>query len=71
MRLFARRVEHPLDMRALLLVAEHDFPAMFARIGVIRALNRHAGLCAPCQRFAETLADDLVLECRKPPADAV
>jgi hypothetical protein len=28
-------------MRALLLVAEHDGPAMFARIGVIRALNRH------------------------------
>jgi hypothetical protein len=26
---------------ALLLVAEHDGPAMFARIGVIRALNRH------------------------------
>jgi hypothetical protein len=29
-------------MKALLLVAEHDGPAMFARIGVIRALNRHA-----------------------------
>jgi hypothetical protein len=28
-------------MRVLLLVAEHDGPAMFARIGVIRALNRH------------------------------
>ena len=28
-------------MRAPLLVAEHDGPAMFARIGVIRALNRH------------------------------
>jgi hypothetical protein len=28
-------------MRALLLVAEHDGPAMFARVGVIRALNRH------------------------------
>jgi hypothetical protein len=28
-------------MRALLLVAEHDGPAMFARIGVIRTLNRH------------------------------
>jgi hypothetical protein len=26
---------------ALLLVAEHDDPAMFARIDVIRALNRH------------------------------
>ena len=28
-------------MEALLLVAEHDGPAMFARIGVMRALNRH------------------------------
>jgi hypothetical protein len=28
-------------MAALLLVAEHDGPTMFARIGVIRALNRH------------------------------
>jgi hypothetical protein len=28
-------------MQALLLVAEHDGPMMFARIGVMRALNRH------------------------------
>jgi hypothetical protein len=28
-------------MEALLLVAEHDDPTMFARIGVMRALNRH------------------------------
>jgi hypothetical protein len=28
-------------MEALLLVAEHDGPPMFARIGVMRALNRH------------------------------
>jgi len=28
-------------MAALLLVAEHDGPTMFARIGVMRALNRH------------------------------
>ena len=27
-------------MQALLLVAEHDGPTMFARIGVMRALNR-------------------------------
>jgi hypothetical protein len=27
--------------QALLLVAEHDGPTMFARIGVVRALNRH------------------------------
>jgi hypothetical protein len=29
-------------MQALLLVAEHDGPTMFARIGVTRALQRHA-----------------------------
>lgn len=28
-------------MEALLLVAEHDGPTMFARIGVMRALNRN------------------------------
>jgi hypothetical protein len=28
-------------MAGLLLVAEHDGPTMFARIGVMRALNRH------------------------------
>jgi hypothetical protein len=28
-------------MQALLLVAEHNGPPMFARIGVMRALNRH------------------------------
>jgi len=28
-------------MKALLLVAEHDGPPMFARIGIMRALNRH------------------------------
>lgn len=28
-------------MEALLLVAEHDGPTMFARIGVMRALHRH------------------------------
>jgi hypothetical protein len=28
-------------MEALLLVAEHDGPTMFARKGVMRALNRH------------------------------
>ena len=27
-------------MKALLLVAEHDGPPMFARIGIMRALNR-------------------------------
>jgi hypothetical protein len=28
-------------MQALSLVAEHEGPAMFARIGVMKALNRH------------------------------
>jgi hypothetical protein len=28
-------------LEALLLVAEHDGPTMLARIGVMRALNRH------------------------------
>ena len=28
-------------MQALLLVAEHDGPTMFARIGVMQAINRH------------------------------
>ena len=40
-----RKAEHDADewqaaMEALLLVAEHDGPSMFARIGVMRALNR-------------------------------
>jgi hypothetical protein len=33
-------VEWQAAMQALLLVAEHDGPTMFARIGVMRALNR-------------------------------
>jgi len=28
-------------MQALLLVAEHDGPSMFARIGIMKALNRN------------------------------
>ena len=40
------KVEHDAEewqaaMQALLLVAEQDGPTMFARIGVMRALNRH------------------------------
>jgi hypothetical protein len=40
------KAEHDADewqaaMEALLLVAEHDGPTMFARIGVMWALNRH------------------------------
>jgi hypothetical protein len=33
-------VEWQAAMEALLLVAEHDGPTMFARIGIMRALNR-------------------------------
>jgi hypothetical protein len=36
--------EWQATMQALLLVAEHDGSTMFARIGVMRALNRHAEL---------------------------
>jgi hypothetical protein len=47
------KAEHDADewqaaMQALLLVAEHDGPAMFARIGVMKALNRN---------FERTLTD--------------
>jgi len=40
------KAEHDVDewqaaMEALLLVVEHNGPTMFARIGVMRALNRH------------------------------
>lgn len=34
-------VEWQAAMEALLFFAEHDGPTMFARIGVMRALNRH------------------------------
>jgi hypothetical protein len=37
-------------MEALLLVAEHDGPTMFARIGMMRALHRHRPKDAPAQR---------------------
>jgi hypothetical protein len=39
-------------MEMLLLVAEHDGPSLFARIGVMRALNRHgrAGVRAVTER---------------------
>jgi hypothetical protein len=37
-------------MEALLLVAEHDGPTMFARIGVMRALQRHQPKTAPALR---------------------
>jgi monoamine oxidase len=47
------KAEHDVEewqaaMQVLLLVAEHDGPAMFARIGVMKALNRN---------FERTLTD--------------
>ena len=40
------KAEHDADewqaaMQALLVVVEHNGPTMFARIGIMRALNRH------------------------------
>jgi hypothetical protein len=42
-------------MEALLLVAEHDGPTMFARIGGMRALQRHQPKTAPapCRKRAK------------------
>ena len=37
-------------MQALMLVAEHDGPTMFARIGVMRALHRHRPRVASAPR---------------------
>ena len=47
--------EHDADewqatMQALLLVAEHDGPTMFARIGMMKALQRHEPKEAPAPR---------------------
>ena len=49
------KAEHDADewqaaMEALLLVAEHDGPTMFARIGMMRALHRHKPKAAPAPR---------------------
>jgi hypothetical protein len=43
-------------MQALLLVAEHDGPPMFARIGVMRVLQRHEVKAAPAPRRKATKA---------------
>jgi hypothetical protein len=54
------KAEHDTDewqaaMQALILVAEHDGPTMFARIGVMRALRRHQpkAVAAPRQKRAK------------------
>jgi hypothetical protein len=53
------KAEHDADewqaaMQVLLLVAEQDGPAMFARIGIMRALNRdcRAGVQSVAERHA-------------------
>jgi hypothetical protein len=47
-------------MEALLLVAEHDGPTMFARIGMMRALNRHKPEAALAPRRKRTKAYRIV-----------
>ena len=54
------KAEHDADdwqaaMQALLLVAEHDGPPMFARIGIMRALNR----CVERSRARTSIGDKL------------
>lgn len=49
------KAEHKADewqaaMQALLLVAEQNGPTMFARIGMMRALNRHVELVFNSER---------------------
>jgi hypothetical protein len=50
-----RKAEHDADewqaaMEALLLVAEHDGPTMFAPIGAMQALHRHKPKARPAPR---------------------
>jgi hypothetical protein len=59
------KAEHDADewqaaMQALLLVAEHDGPTMFARIGVMRALHRHQAKAAAAPRRKRTKAYRIV-----------
>jgi hypothetical protein len=51
--------EWQAPMEALLLVAEHDGPTMFARIGVMRSLNRQV------ERVFDTPRKDHHWGCRK------
>jgi hypothetical protein len=57
-------------MEALILVATKGGPTMLARIGMMRALNRHEPkpTPAPRQRRAKGLPDSLVSHRRLPPA---
>ncbi len=59
------KAEHDADewqaaMQALLLVAELDGPPMFARIGIMRAVNRHV------ERLFDTSRKDKHWRKRKP-----
>jgi len=47
-------------MEALLLVAESDGPTMFARIGMIRALNQRRPEAAPAPRRKRAKAYNIV-----------
>jgi hypothetical protein len=47
-------------MKALLLVAEHDGPTMFARIGMMRALNRRRAEAAPAPRRKRSRAYQII-----------
>jgi hypothetical protein len=48
-------LEWQAAMEALILVAENDGPTMFARIGVMRALNRHVEVVFDTSRKAHHL----------------
>jgi hypothetical protein len=47
-------------MQALLLVAEHDGPTMFARIGMMRALCRHEAKPSPAPRRKRAKAYQII-----------
>jgi hypothetical protein len=46
-----------LRCRTLLLAAEHDCPTIFARIGVMRALNRHVELARSTSTGKTSIGD--------------
>jgi hypothetical protein len=68
------KVEHQADewqaaMQALLLVVEQNGPTMFARVGVMRALNRHVErvFCSrQIRRHSLNLRHVVVIDCIHP-----
>jgi hypothetical protein len=52
--------EWQASMQALLLVAEHDGPTMFARIGMMRALRRHEARPSPAPRRKRAKAYQII-----------